>query len=475
MACQLTVSGVAGITVGGILQTIFVYGTAEACDVVNVTISCAAKAVVGAHVSNGAWVAVFPVGETGCACNSTITVYAECITQQCKAGPTQFPLQCREQDNCPLVTAKAPSISDCNPDGSRTVSFFYQFVPQGSPVGASLILDGNPTPVDIAAPTLSTFVLTYATTLSPGTHTIAYLYNPPNCGGNTTSFEVGECPVRGGCPKITFKDPNFLTDCRDQSRSAEIFVTIEPQGAPVDAQLVGAGGIVLGSAIGQIAPFTLSGTQNFPNGTTVVKVIVTKPAGCQGKTEMVDVQCGPKIIPPPGGDGGDGDGGWCFFGRVAIVLFFATAMFLLLVGLCLFIPYVLIAAAVAFVVAALVFALWWATCGTKCSALLLLWQVSAVGAAVAAFLTTCCFSSIYVAIGLVLAALAGFAGWIQVCRPSACKVLFELLWVFVTPVPLIIKPLTAIAPCGNAAVPAWIGVTAAALAIAWGAACASKA
>jgi hypothetical protein len=59
--------------------------------------------------------------------------------------------------------------------------------------------------------------------------------------------------------------------------------------------------------------------------------------------------------------------------------------------------------------------------------------------------------------------------------PSACKVLFELLWLFVTPAPSILKPLSTLVLCGNPGVPVWVGLAAAALAIAWGAAgCAKK-
>ena len=475
MVCDIVLVDVKGGTIGGKLAYIFVYGTATNCDLVEVTIECAAKKTIAAKVQNGAWAASFPAAETGCDCNSTITVSAICVSGQCRVGPTKWTLQCQELTSCPLVTAKAPKISDCNSDGTRTVAFFYQFVPQGTPVGAKLLVDG--VVEDQAAPSLATYVLSYTTKLAPGSHTVEYIFDPPNCGGNVTTFDVDPCPAPRGCPKITFEEPRFESDCRDGSRSARVTATIEPQGDPVDAKLVGAGGTVLDSAVGQIAKFTLSGLQNFPNGTTTASVVVTAPPGCPGASQQVQVDCPSTPQHPPGDSGGSDDGsgdGWCFFGRVAIVLFFATALFLLLVGLCLALPWALIAAAVAAIVAAIAFALWWALCGSKCSALLLLWQVSAVGAVIAAFLWGCCVFAIFVAIGLGLAALAGLFGWIQVCHPSKCKTLFELLWVFVTPVPLILKPLAAIAPCGNPAVPAWVGVTAALLAVIWGVACPKK-
>lgn len=475
MACDVVITGVQGVTIGGKLDHIVVFGTATNCDLVEVTVNCGIKKTLGAKVQSGAWAAFFPSAETGCECSKTISVYAECIAGGCHDGPRSFTLLCQEQSNCPLVIAKAPKISDCNKDGTRTVSFFYQFVPQGTPVGAKLLVDG--VVEDTAAPTTGTYVLSYATTLAPGSHTVAYVFDPMNCGGNSTQFDVDPCPLPGGCPKITFEDPRFESDCRDGSRSVRVTAKIEPQDDPVDAKLVGAGGVVLDSATGQVAPFTLSGVQNLPNGATTVNVVVTAPQGCPGKSLTVTVDCPGSPPPPPppsGGDDSDGDGGGCFFGRVAIVLLFATALFLLLIGICLVLPWALIAAAVAAVVAAIAFALWWAFCGSKCAALLLLWQVAAVGAVVAAFLVGCCPWSIFVAIGLGLAALAGFFGWIQVCRPSKCKVLFELLWVFVTPVPLILKPLSTIAPCGIPGVPAWVGLVAAVIAVVWGVACPKK-
>jgi hypothetical protein len=475
MACDVAVIGVIGVTVGGKLDHIVVFGTATNCDLVEVTVECGLRKLATAKVQGGAWATSFPAVEAGCECNATIMVSVECISRQCREGPTAYTLICQEQTNCPLVTGKLPKISDCNKDGTRTVTFFYQFVPQGTPVGAKLLVDG--VVKDAAAPTTTTYVLSYTTTLAPGSHTVAYIFDPPNCGGQTTPFDVDPCPLPGGCPKIVFEEPRFESECRDGSRSVRVTAKVEPQGNAVDAKLVGAGGVVLDSATGQWAPFTLSGVQNLPSGTTTVSIDVTAPQGCPGKSLTVEVNCPgqpPPPPPPPPSDDSDGGGG-CFFGRVAIVLLFATALFLLLIGICLALPYALVAAAVAFVVAAIVFALWWAFCGSKCAALLLWWQVSAIGAIVAGFLAGCCALATIFAIVLAVAALAGFFGWIQACRPSACKVLFELIWVFVTPVPLILKPLAVIAPCGIPAVPTWVGLVAAALAVAWGAAgCAKK-
>lgn len=473
MACEIAINDVFGVTIGGILDHIIVVGTALNCDQVNLTISCSTRKTVGAKVSAGVWAAKIPAAETGCECGSTITISGECISGQCRIEPASYTLLCQEQSNCPLVSAKAPKIGDCNKDGTRSVTFFYQIYPQGVPVGASLLVDG--VPKDSSAPSISTYVLSYSTTLSPGPHVVTYIFDPKNCGGQNYSFDVDPCPLPGGCPKIEFDDPVFESECRDGSRSVRITAKIEPQGAPTDAKLVGAGGTILQAMTGQVAPFKLSGVANFSSGSTTVSVVVDAPAGCPGKTQTVSVDCGetPRPRPPNNDDDGGGDG-WCFFGRVAIVLLFAAALFLLLVGLCLVLPWALIAAAVAAIVAALAFALWWAFCGSKCAALLIGWQILAVGAAVAAFLSGCCLPSIFIAIGLALGALAGFFGWIQVCRPSACKSLFELLWVFITPVPLILKPLSAIAPCGLPAVPTWIGVAAAALALLWGVLCAKK-
>src|SRR5262249_9478555 len=148
-ACDVAVTGVIGVTKGGKLDHIVVWGTATNCDLVEITIECQTKKRATVQVLNDAWAAFFPAAaETGCDCNATISVYVECTSRECREGQTHFKLVCKEKPNSPLVTAKQPKASDCN-NGTRPVTFWYQFVPQAPPVGANLLVDG---PSQVAAP-----------------------------------------------------------------------------------------------------------------------------------------------------------------------------------------------------------------------------------------------------------------------------------------------------------------------------------
>jgi hypothetical protein len=141
MACTIVVTGVTGVTIAGKLDHIFVFGTATDCDLVEVTIECMLRKTAGGKVQGGAWVVSFPKADTGCECGSIITISVECVSGQCRFPPTKYTLLCEEQKNCPQVFDKPLESSDCNKDGTRTVSFFYQFILQGMPVGATLLVD----------------------------------------------------------------------------------------------------------------------------------------------------------------------------------------------------------------------------------------------------------------------------------------------------------------------------------------------
>ena len=208
-------------------------------------------------------------------------------------------------------------------------------------------------------------------------------------------------------------------------------------------------------------------------------VTVTNPTGCPPTSLTINAAPCPKgdqPLTPPGSEGSDDDGGGgggCLIGRTFVALLLASALFMLLVGLCVpgAAPSALIAAAALAIAGGVAFGIWWFLCGSKCAALLIMWQVTMIGAWVSAFLATCCLPSLILAIVLGVAALGLFTGWITTCKPKKCKIFSELLWVYVAAIGTIFAYLTKLAPCGLPTIPLITAAIAAALAIAIAATC----
>ena len=176
-------------------------------------------------------------------------------------------------------------------------------------------------------------------------------------------------------------------------------------------------------------------------------------------------------------DSDDGSGG-CIIGRIAVVLLFAAAIFLTLLGLCIPSPAntpFLVAAGIAWAAAAIAMAIWAAFCGSRCGALLIGWQSALFGAWLAAYMVTCCPQAIVVLIVLATSAIGLFTLWVARCRPSACRIFVELLWVTAVPVAMVLSGLQVVLPCGLlSGVVALNSAVTAALTIAAAAACANK-
>jgi hypothetical protein len=476
MACSLKILGVVGQTKGGVLVGIKIYGSANGCDEVNINVICASRSrVATSKVTDNAWsVVLTPLDprEEPCQCNSSITVVVECVSGQCK-DEFEGILNCVEVNSCPDVMIVPPDPIDpnskCGAGGTRTVTGSVTVAPDASnPVGASVSVDG--TVVASHPVTATPYTMTFSVSVGPGTHTIKVTTTDPGCGTVSVSFPVPKCPGTETCPKVELQSVK-QGDCRGSLRTATVTVLVTPVSGVVDASLMH-GAKTLDGSTGNVAPFTLSGTDTFSSGGDSVTVNVTNPPGCPPTTLAINVdKCQGEQPPPPppdsgGGDDGDGSGG-CLFGRIIVALLFGTALFLFLVGIC--VPgagtYFLIAAAASAVAGGIAFALWWLFCGTKCGALLIMWQILMIGAWVSAFLATCCPLAIILAILLGTAATGLFAGWISSCKPSPCKVFSELLWVYVTVVGTVFAYLTKVVPCGLPAIPATTAGIAAVLAV----------
>ncbi len=481
MACQIKILGVVGQKKSGALVGIKVVGSASNCDIVIVTITCeGSRQQFQAKVIDGAWSVTAPPGDPNgrpCLCDEKIEVAAECLSHQCQDMFTGI-LPCEDVTTCPDIFVDITPIdadSKCDAGGMRVVSGTVAVSPDPSkPVGVTITLDGSPVASHPA--TTTAYTLTFSVPLGPGTHVLKVVPSDPGCGSFGQSIKVPACPGTESCPKAEI-DHIDESDCRGTKRVAKVFVNVTPQGGPTDVQLLH-GSNTIDSATAQVTPFVLSGADTFTPGGDTVTVNVTKPGNCPPLTLNVNVSpCPEGGQPGPGGsnggdDGDDGSGG-CLIGRVLVALLLATALFLTLVGFCVpgSAPAVLIAAAAFAAAGAIAFGLWWLFCGSRCGALLILWQISMIGAWVSAFLASCCPAALLTAIGLGVAALAIFFSWLTACKPSSCKLTSELLWVYVTAIGTIFAYLTKLAPCGLPAVPSLAAVIAAVLAVAVGVAC----
>ena len=376
---------------------------------------------------------------------------------------------------CPDVLTTVNAVdpnSKCDPGGHRTVTGSVTVSPDPTnPMGATIKMDGSVIGSHAAAST--PYTIPFSVPLLPGGHTLTVTPSGVGCGAASTAITVPKCPGTEACPVAEIAvEPGA---CERGKRSAKVTVSVTP-GSPTDANLTH--GTQSDSKVAQVTPFTLTITDYFTTGGDAVVLNVTKPSGCPPTSLPVMLEpCPPDQGPGPGPGGGqggdnddDGGGGGCLIGRVFVALLMASALFMALVGFCIA-PAMLVVAAGLAIAAAAAFALWWWLCGTKCSALLLMWQVMMIGGWVCAFLATCCPIALILALALGAASMGLFAGWITSCKPNKCKIFSELLWVYVAAIGTIFAYLTSLAPCGLLVIPAITASIAAGLAIAVAATC----
>jgi hypothetical protein len=475
VACFVKILKVVGQTKGGVLVAIKIVGSADPnCGAIDITVLCdGLPRSFTASVTEGAWSITFPPGdprEHPCQCGSPIDVRAICLPAGCKDTWSGV-LDCQEISPCPSISFDSDPVdkdSRCDPGGTRTVTGSVIVAPDPSnPVGATVYIDA--VAVSSHPPSTSPYTINYSAPMTPGKHSVMVTPTDPACGSSSNIITVPPCPGSEACPKVELVKVT-PGDCRDTKRLATVVVKVTPVSGPTGAELLHGKSLDKGSSGG---PFTLTGTDEFSPGGDPVTVTVTAPPGCPPTSLIV------KVDPCPGttggGDGGGDDGGddgGCIVGRIFVALLLAAALFLTLIGLC--VPGAgtafLIAAGAAAAAGAIAFGLWWLLCGTKCGALMLAWEIPMIGAWVCGFLATCCPLALALAIGLGAAAAGLFALWLSQCKPSKCRILFELLWVFVSALAPIFLYLAKVALCGYPPIPLIAGGIAAALGIALGAA-----
>jgi hypothetical protein len=354
-------------------------------------------------------------------------------------------LLCAPVSQCPsgLVSVDDPS-ADCK-GGLRTVTGEIFVIPDPSKsIGITVLIDGKP--VGVHGPSATNYSVPFIVTLGPGNHTLTYTFTDPTCTtGLPWLIKVRPCE---GCPTITFKTAEG--PCKDGKREVTVSAAIPDQGVVNDAKLLH--GTNLLDQASQSGAITLTGKDLFPGGTNSVSVETSQPPECKPTSFSFPVT--PCQDSRSGGDGGDGEiddgGGGCILGRIAVVLLFATALFLTILGLCVPPPAtaVLIAAAAAWVVAGIAFAIWYRFCGSPCGALLVLWQSFLIGMWLALFLWVCCPAAVIATLAFGAIAAGLFTTWVLKCKPTPCRIFVELAWVTAVPVATMFAVLDKIIPCG---------------------------
>ena len=385
MACTITVDQPTGLSSGGVVTSITAKGTiSDGCPggQVVVEIACAGKTSVQAVVAGNSWFAFFPnIQNLACVCNSQLTVTAKCVVpsagipQVMCEGQFKGTLIC--QEGC-LIAWGLAQIGDCLPDGKRPVSHSAIVSTGGpNPVQAQLELLGTGV-VDLKGPTPGAVVLTFQGNLAPAVYTFKVsIFQPQECASvpSTDQIDVPACvPQPTGACCIPVLGTSGVFTCEDGLTAA---------------QCQAKGGTYMGD-----------------------------------NTNCANVKCSPPgppppPPPPPPSNGGDG---WCLFGRWLVIMLIAVANFLAMLLLCAPTPQLAMAAAVAAVLAATAFGLWWAFCGSDCEGWLVAWQAFFVSGVMALYLTGCCVQLVALA-AILLSLAAGFFGfWVQNCKPDECKI-----------------------------------------------------
>jgi hypothetical protein len=478
MACTLEIlQPVKGFTnSAGDLIAIVLTGKANNCDLVDIIINCGGpKQLAEAQVHDGLWSVIVPLmHESGCRCDANIRIEVRCRGGDCR-DVFEGQLQCEPASQCPNAYSDVDPIDagrDCV-GGKRVVTGQVIIAPDpAKPVGANVKIDG--VLVGSHGVSATVFSVPFTATLTPGKHLLTWDFSDPSCNGAGQTITVPACE---GCPSIEVKTTEG--ECREGKRSVTVVASIPDQGVPVDAAIVHAGKKLAQNM--QSGAFTLTGTDEFSGGTNTVTIEISQPPGCQPTSHTFTVKpCERRITNGPGGGGDDDDdgSGGCIIGRIAVVLLFATAIFFTLMGICLPTPAntpFLIAAGVAWVAAGIAMAIWALLCGSRCGTYLISWQSALFGAWLAAYMVTCCPFAIGALIALAGSAILFFGLWVGRCRPSACRVFVELLWVTAVPVATILTGLQYVLPCGLlSGIVALNSVVTAGLTVAAAAACAKK-
>jgi hypothetical protein len=384
MACSVTITSVIGIPMGGgsTTSTVHVSGTLSGdCQPVTspwspttydivVVVDCGGAGPISATTlsSGGLWAVDVPAT---CACTKDITVTAECASNAACKDTFTGVLQC-QQAACPTGSISI-SPGDCNPDGTRNVSFAANITsaPPGTLAGQFDYGDGT-----------WGMGLSFSGTGSHPDPTSPHHYPPPgppnpvrfvwiipsNCPPLTTVLSgLQTCPI--ACPtgnvQVTASPPSDCTPNNTRLVTLQASVTgVTPQnyewdfpGGTSSQQPIG---------LGPPPPITVeypAATASTPVASCTVRIF----NGVCSYTGMTTIT----ISPCKGGGGNGGNGG---FGLCAGLLVSAITLLLLgaasiIIGVCYSVPPLVIAGGIAVAIGLLLFILWAVFCArfTSCS------------------------------------------------------------------------------------------------------------
>jgi hypothetical protein len=310
MACTLTITGVAGVTTGGVLTSIVVNGQSVDCTSVNVQIQCGdgqpqtqAGVAVDTSTTPWTWTTTFENVPESCVCSKGIDVTVECAGagETCK-GSFSAALKCMPGGGgpCPTISVAGISIGDCNADGTSLVQVSYQL--NGTNYSAHLV-DSNNNTLGIPLSNVSGVHTLSGQGNYTGTETFTVVVTQPaDCAGESLPIMLPSCTP---CPNVHFlpslnEDPNS-----PGNYTVAMTVMLSSTGA-FEAQLWE------GTTELDSTPGLVTGSYNLqspveslpPNTSRTYEVKIISPADC-GDDEQTITTPGTKS------GGGGGGGGFC--------------------------------------------------------------------------------------------------------------------------------------------------------------------
>ncbi|MCA9946798.1 MAG: hypothetical protein KC449_25130 [Anaerolineales bacterium] len=437
MACAITVdhSATTGFTVAGVLQEIYVQGTAINCGSVKISITCGGVSFPPATVAVNPttpymWFYTFKNIPAPCQCNGQFSIKVECADKKesctnddyeqlfdlpCKPKPGAIPI-------CPPVNWNIGAMGNCQ-NGKRAVSVFATI--QGTGAYSAELRDKGNNLLDTKTGT-GPLTLTFTGSFPGGTTQTFHvtLTKPAGCPGSSQSIAIPSCEspeVPSGSGSWGMQPPSIGGIEEPKINPGPYEPKQPPQKpGPVTKKSSKCGSMVW-----------------------IVGVLLALAASLTALT-LAWYFCVPGSVPPAWI--------WATVVGVGIAAGLAIATWYIL---CALVPD--------------------CECPTKCDWLQIGTMVALAGAAILAWLGACCPTWL-IAASFGAAYLGALAGWIAACKPTTCYVLAAHLTAIVSgaaPAIAYIIWVPQIAACGSTLVNAVVATVGAILAAATAASCAA--
>lgn len=217
-----------------------------------------------------------------CECDSEIKVLAECESVPGCDASLLTTVVC-EEPQCPSISWSGIEISECKPDGTRTVTISAQL--DSPSLYSAELRDSTATVLDSVS---GSGILTLSGSgdyAGPGPEIFdVVITSPEGCPGMSLPLGIPTCPK---CPRVNF---DYEIGGCDESGNRTVTITAELNSPdPYTAELRNASDTVLDTVSGSGIQ-TLSHSEAITGGTSkTFKVVITSPTTC-GNTEVeIDV------------------------------------------------------------------------------------------------------------------------------------------------------------------------------------------